>query len=319
MTLPTVNDVQAVEPILQNLLVGYSQADDRFVAGRVFPPVSVDKDSGTYYIFTKKYFFHDTMAVRPVGGKWPRSNIGVETDTYNTNPQYADGYQIPDEVKANSQLPLDLEQVGVRKLAQALLLNREIRFSTDFMATSVWGTDDSNATTDWDDFTSGDPRNDVLTAVRTISNKSGVAANTMVMGNIVEQALLLHPDILDVLKYTQVAGVQNVMGALASVLGVGQILVGRATYSNTNESAAFATTPTQIIDDDCLICYVNPSPSLFAASAGYTFNWQPGGGMGTMQSTFRDEEAKANLLRINSQIDQKAVAADVGYFFSDVV
>jgi hypothetical protein len=41
--------------------------------------------------------------------------------------------------------------------------------------------------------------------------------------------------------------------------------------------------------------------------------------MGTMQSTFRDEEAKSNLLRINSQIDQKAVATDVGYFFADVV
>jgi len=30
MPLPTINDVQAVEPILQNLLVSYMQADNRF-------------------------------------------------------------------------------------------------------------------------------------------------------------------------------------------------------------------------------------------------------------------------------------------------
>ena len=50
MSLPTINDVQAVEPVLTNLLIGYMQADDRFVASKVFPIVPTDKDSGTYYI-----------------------------------------------------------------------------------------------------------------------------------------------------------------------------------------------------------------------------------------------------------------------------
>ena len=45
MTIPTLNDIQAVDPVLTNILVGYKQADTRFVASKVFPAVPVDKDS----------------------------------------------------------------------------------------------------------------------------------------------------------------------------------------------------------------------------------------------------------------------------------
>jgi hypothetical protein len=138
----------------------------------------------------------------------------------------------------------------------------------------------------------------------------------MVMGNIVEQALLLHPDILEILKYTSVANINNVRSALAPLLGLSNIYVGNAVYSNTNESATFSAT--NIIDDDCLICYVTDAPGIFEASAGYTFAWAPGGGMGTVM-TQRDELNDTDVVKTKEQWDQKAVAADCGYFFSDVV
>ena len=95
MTLPTINDVQAVEPILTNMLIGYKQADDRFVAGRVFPSVSVDNDSGTYYIVTKKYFFLDELKNRAPGGEFARVDYGLSTATYKT-VQWAADNAIPD-------------------------------------------------------------------------------------------------------------------------------------------------------------------------------------------------------------------------------
>ena len=67
MSQPTINQVQAVDPVLTNMLVGYQQADNRFIADRLFPQVQVDKDSGTYYILTKKYFFLNEMQERAPG------------------------------------------------------------------------------------------------------------------------------------------------------------------------------------------------------------------------------------------------------------
>ena len=314
-TIPTINDVQGVEPILTNMLIGYQQTDARFVASQVFPLVPVEKDSGTYYIVTKKYFFTDDLKARAPGGDFEYSGFGVETDTYSTF-QWGKGLLLPDEVKANSQLPMDLEQVGLKQISQKSLIRKEVAFAADFMAASVWGTTDNNSATDWDDFSAGDPQNDVLTAARTVSNNTGQAANTMVLGAIVEQALLLHPNIHDVLKYTKVATPAEVMNALAPILGLERILTGRATYTNTNEAAAFSASA--IIDDDALICFSDPSAGIFGVTAGKMFIWNPGGGAGAI---FRDppRQNHSDTYQHKEQWDQKATATDCGYIFIDIV
>ena len=132
MSLPTVNDVQAVDPILQNMLVGYINSAERFVADRVFPAVGVDKDSGTYYIFTKKYWFTDEMEERAPGAQYPVGRFGVSTDTYKTI-QYALSEVIADETRANSQVAMDLESAAVKLLAHQVLIRKERAFAADFM------------------------------------------------------------------------------------------------------------------------------------------------------------------------------------------
>jgi hypothetical protein len=314
MALPTVNDVQAIEPILTNLLIGYMQADERFVSSRVFPTVPVANDSGTFYKVTKKYFFHNDLERRAPGGNFAELHYGLETDTYTTQ-QWAGEFAIADEIRANSLVPMDLEQIALRKVAQSALINKEVGWATDFMTTGVWATDNTTAT-DWDDIASGDPVNDVVTAVRTISNNTGAEANTMVLGFIVHQALMNHPDIIDRLKHTQGATLAAIEAALASIFGVENYWVGKATYSNTNEAAAFSATA--IIDDDCLVCKVDPSAGLMGVTAGKTFVWQGGGGEGTV---YRDPSRRnhSDVFQHKEQWDQKETASDVGYFFSDIV
>jgi hypothetical protein len=315
MALPTVNDVGAVDPVLTNMLVAYVQDDSRFVASRVFPAVAVEKDSGTYYLITKKYFFLDSLEERAPGGDFPVIPFGVSTATYTTL-QWAAEMSIADEVKANSQVPMDLEQVALRRVAQASLIRKENLFATDFMKTGVWGTDDNNSTTDWDDFASGDPVKDVLTASRTISNATGYQPNALVLGAIVDEALRNHPDIIDRLKYTQAATRANIDGALAAIFGAEQYLVARSSYSNTNENVAFSASA--IVDDDCLVCHINAAAGVFGASAGKTFAWPGGGGMGTI---YRDPARRnhSDVFQHKEQWDQKAVATDLGYFYADVV
>ena len=123
MPLPTINDVQAVNPVLTNMLIGYQQADDRFVAGRVFPAVPVEKDSGTYFIFTKKYWFLDGLEERAPGASFARTGFGVESSTYKTL-QWAVEEPLADETRANSQIPMDLEQAALRHIAQQSLIRK---------------------------------------------------------------------------------------------------------------------------------------------------------------------------------------------------
>lgn len=313
MTQPTINDVQAVEPILTNLLVGYKQADDRFVATKVFPAVPVPNDSGTFYKFDKKYFFTNEMKVRAPGGDYPHSGFALSTDTYKT-VQWALAYMIADEVRANSQVPMDLESAATRWLAQKSLIRKEVSFAEDFMKTGVWGTDAT--VTKWSDYQGSDPVGDILTGKRTISNNTGMDPNTLVMGYIVLQKLVNHPDLIDRVKYNVMGSAATVENALATLFGVQRILVGKATYSNTNEAENFAASA--IIDDDALLCYTSGAPGLFDASAGYTFTWAPGGGEGIVLR-HRIDRNQADEIQVKEQWDQKVVAADLGYFFADCV
>jgi len=314
MAQPTHSEIQAVDPVLTGILVAYQQNQDRFIAGRVFPAVPIDKQSGTYYIFTKKYWFMDQMVARAPGGKYARSGYGVETATCLAQ-LWGLEHPIADEARANNQMPMSLEQAGVQWLAQNSLIRKERAFSADFMVTGVWGTDNTTAT-DWDSFTDSDPVNDVLTARRTISNNTGMDGNTMSLGYIVHQALVNHPDIIDRVKYVQAATLATVESALAAAFGVANYNVGKASYNSANEGQTFSAAA--IIDDDCLVSYVSPAPGIMTPSGGYTFSWAGGGGTGSV-SSYRDDTIDSDVLKNKEAWDQKAIATDCGYFFSDIV
>ena len=314
MAQPTITDIQAVDPVLTNLMISYMQADDRFVADRVFPNVTVDKDSGTYYILTKKFRFLDKMEVRAPGDPFAQSGYGVETDTYKT-VQWALEEAIADENRANNQMPMELESISTENLAQANLIRKERAFAADFIKTGVWGTDDTTAA-DWDDFASGDPVADVKKAIRTVGASTGVKPNTIVLGDIVDSALTNHPDIIDRIKYVTAATGQNVDAAMGAIFKLVNYWVAEASYNTANEGQSFSAS--NIIDDDALVCVVNPSAGVRGATAGKSFVWQAGGGTGSMFRV-RVDERHTDLVQIKAQWDQKVTAADMGYFFSDIV
>lgn len=313
MALPTIKDVQAVDPVLQNMLVGYAQDETRFAALRAFPAVPVEKDSGTYYLFDKGYWFQDGLQERAPGDQFARGGFAVSTATFATM-QWGREFPVPDEVNANRQFDYDLARAGVEWLAQQSFIRKERGFAATAMTTSVWGTDNTSAT-DWDD-ASGVPVTNVRTAARTISQATGYVPNSIVMGEIVYDALLVNAQIAARLQYTTQMTIMEVERLLASVLGLEMLHVSRGVYNTANEAQTASLSA--IVDDDALVYYNNPSAGIFDATAGKTFVWNPGGGAGA-QSQYRDESTDSTIIKHKEQWDQKVVAADLGYFFSDIV
>lgn len=315
MAQPTIGNVQQIDPVLTNLLIGYEQSEDRFIASKIFPYVPIDKARGTYYIFDKKYFFTDELKERVPGGKYARSGYHLTAATVATI-QFALAHPIPDEVRENSQIPMDLEEAGVRWLAQKSLLRKEIEWAGANLTTGVWGSTDNGATAKWNNYTTSDPVTDVLKARRTISNNTGMDGNTMALGYFVHQSLINHPDLIDRVKYTQQATAKTMEQAMAAVFGLDNYWVGKASYTNTNEAQTFSGSA--IFGNHALVCHVAGGPGLFMASAGYTFFWQPGGGQGVI-ARYRDDEADSDILKHKEQWQEKVVATDLGYVYLSVV
>ena len=317
MAKPTRTDVRAVDPVLTNMLEGNMQEATRFAATRAFAPVSVPSSSGTYFVYDQKYWMADALKERAWGGDFAEGGFGMSTDTYAT-VQWASSHQIPDEVEADNQSAMSLYDAGTERLAQMLMIRHERLFAAVAMTTSVWGTDATGGTTSdkWSDYANSDPVGDIRTGKRTISQAIARTPNKLVMGEIVYDKLVNHPDLIDRIKYTQSATVSTIEQALAACLGVEELLVSEAIYNTANEGQTGSYSA--IIDDDALLLYAPKSPGIMVPAAGYCFHWEPGGGTG-MMSRYYDDGKDSEVLKVKTQVDFEVVASGAGYFFSDYV
>jgi len=285
-----------------------------FIAERAFPTLAVDQPSGSYYTYDASYWFTDEMARRAPGGAYAGSGYELSTASFTTE-QFALEHVIPDEVIRAADAPLQPEQDAVAWLQNKRLIHIERQFSSDFMKTSVWGTDNTSAT-DWDDATNGVPITNVQVALRTIKNATGQTADTLVMGWIVRDGLVLNTQIVDKIKYVERALPGDLDAALPAALGVRRLLVSKATYETAAEGVT--SSMAAILDDDALLILAPDSIGPRTATSGATISWDGGGGMG-MFDRIRRDDVDADVARIKAQWVQKLVGNTLGYFWSDIV
>ncbi len=79
---PGLNEVH-VDQILTNISVAYLQANDAFIARRVFPAVPVEKKSDKYYTFNKNDFKRLQMQRRGPGQESAGGGFRHSTASYS--------------------------------------------------------------------------------------------------------------------------------------------------------------------------------------------------------------------------------------------
>lgn len=319
---PTKSDVH-VDKMLTNILIGYSNQE--YIADQIFPVVLVDKQTDIIPEINQDYFFRSDANVIAEGNTAPDVGYKVtKSDTFYCTPVGLRHF-ISDARRANEDMPFNSDREASLLVMEKMLLKREVDFVTDFWKTGVWGTDvtGGTTTTKWSNFGTSDPITDIRTYKRTVRRLIGRDPNTLVLGDLTFDVLQDHPDFLDRIKYTgsntQPADVT--LNALASLFGVDKVLVGRSIYTTTNEGAS-SFTYSALWDDDALLMYLPPSPSVWTPSAGYTFVWRtglPGGADMQWVRKYRDDERLGDYVEVRSYYDQKLTVSNAGCFFSDIV
>ena len=328
MPQPTPNAVHVDAPLTQ-ISVAFLQDANNFIAGQVFPTISVAKQSDRYYTYDRGFFNRDEMEVRAPGTE--SKGVAYEVDntpTYYT-PIYAAHHDVADEVRANADSVLDLNREAAELLTHKALIKREKLWASKFFAAGVWTNDWDGVGTgptgdqvlQWDDSNST-PIEDLRMAKTVMMEETGREANTLVIGQQVADALLDHPDIIDRIKYGQTPGSPAMAGnaALAALFGVDRVFVMK---SIENTAAEGATNNHAFIGGKkALLCYAAPNPGLMTPTAGYTFAWNGymgAAGAGQRVSRFRMDHLRSDRIELEMAFDQKLVSADLGFFFDSVV
>lgn len=328
MTLPTPGDVHVNAP-LTNISIAFMQRADTFVADKIFPNISVAKQSDRYYTYDRGYFNRDEMEVRAPatqskGGEYKVDN----TPTYYA-PIYAFHHDIPDERRSNADSVIQVDREATELCSMKAMIKREKLWVTKYFAGSIWTTTVTGVAAapgagqflQWNDANST-PIEDIRAAKTLIQESTGFRPNTLVMSQKVFDKLIDHPDIVDRIKYGQTQGGPAIANeqALAAIFGIERVFIAGAIENTAAEGQT--NTHAFIAGKHALLVYSAPSPGLMTPSGGYTFSWTGHLGasaLGSRMKKFRLEQIASDRVEIEMSFDQKLVSADLGYFFSGAV
>lgn len=338
MSSPTLNTVHVSRP-LTNISIAYRQDANDFVADRAFPLLPVAKAADKYFTYDRSYWFRSEVQQRAPGTESAGADYKVSTATYSCDV-YALHKDIADQIRANEDSPLNSDRDATEWLTLQAMIKKEKDFAATYMAGGVWtfeadgvassptaagSFDPTNASNNdklqWND-ASSTPIEDIRQAKRYIKQRTGMNANTLVLGQETYDVLLDHPDIIARLDSGQMPGSPAMADSqkLAQIFGVDRILVSSAVQNTAADGATEANS--FVVGKHALLMYVAPRPSLLVPSAGYTFSWTGylGGNSGAFQiSKFRMDHLKSDRIEGEMAYDQKLVAADCGYFFDGIV
>lgn len=311
---PTASDVHVSRP-LTNISVAFIQDASKYIAGRAFPTVPVQKRGDQFTVYSRADFLRNEAEERAPGTESAGGGWNLTRQSYFAK-KYAFHKDVDDEVRANADPEQNVDADATRYVTQQLLTKKEQLWVDTFFTTSVWDTDIS-ISNKWD--STSDPIGDLETGLDTVEGATGFRPNIAIMAPAVWTVLKNHDDVLDRIKHTQGPAI-GTTAMIAALLEIEEVMVVRSVRNTAVEGATEATS--FFVSEGVLLLHRATNPGLMTPSAGYTFAWTGllgAGAAGTRIKRFRKEEIESWRVEGEAAYDQNVVAPELGYFLSDVL
>ena len=320
--MPSVQKLHIDKPLTQ-ISIGYK--NEQYIADSIFKPVTVNKQSDRYYVYGMERF-RQHADLRAPGTEANEIGWDFSLDTFYTEG-HALRHAIADEEKQNADDEFDLETEGTELVTEGILLNKEVDAAntllnaSNYKAELVINTGGAGQPAKWSDYTNSDPLKDIQTAKQKMHALAGLRPNTLVISETVLHVLMLHPKLIDIVKYVQ-RGLVN-MELLAAAFGVDQILVGSALKSSvTNPGAAVAggLDPLSYVwGNSAVLAYVAPRPGKKTVSIGYSFMWNKDGNGAVQVRKWYEMSRRATVVEAERWYSHKMISNVAGVLFPSVV
>lgn len=312
---PTPKELH-VDALLTFLSIAYMNEATSYIADKIYPIISVRKQSDLIAVYRKGDWFRDEAQERAPGTESEGSGWNVEPNERYSTRNYAIHKDIPDELRENADQPYDPDREATMFVVDKLLMKREKSWVVNHFTTGLWGTDVAGGVDfdQWSDYSSSQPIIDVENGREAIFSSTAKEINTAVISRAVWVALKHHPDLIELIKYTQ----RGILTAeiIGAILELPRILIAKAIENTAAEGQTEVMS--YMYGKHVLLAYVNPSPSLMTPSAGYTFHWNRFGGISFIRR-LRHDFNMYDRIEGHTHFDQKLIAADCGYFLEDAV
>jgi hypothetical protein len=294
-----------------------------FTRGGVLP---VEKKSDVYFIYNQNDWLRDEAQLRAPASESAGGGYAVANTPYNAQV-YAYHKDVDEQVRSNTDDPLDGKRDAIKFVTRKLNLKQEVQSVAEIFATGIWtggvGATDITPSPTWDDPTST-PIEDVQAQQAAVLLACGWLPNRLTFGFQVYQKLIRHPDVIDLIKYGASEGNPAVANeaTLAKIFGVDEVVVSKSVYATNAEgaTAAYALTAGK----NALLEHLADKPGLYTMSSRYAFMWKGVSyGLGETIGAYEIPMPWLGLstVRCEAQIAfvNQVIAAGAGAFFSGAV
>lgn len=284
MPMPEGNGLrQNFSPRLTRLAISYLPTTAGFIGTRMVPGVTVGAASGDYNILPREEWLRMQGKELANNEPPPLGTFGFSTGQYS----------VKEFGLSANWTQRDLNNADVGGIGAARLRNLKTEFVTfqaqlavekaikdmvqtdgswTFVKTGVSSSPSTNQFLQWND-ASSDPISDMQAWKLAVFYATGFMPNKLQLPIEAINALKLHPDIIDRIKYTgsDSSPARVNMTTLAALFEVDEILVPMSVTNSANEGATAVIA--SMWGKDAHLYYAPASPSMEVPSAFYRFNW----------------------------------------------
>ena len=299
-----------IDAVLSNITIGFRPTG--MIWDRVFPIVTVGKQSDNYYVWNRANWLRRENAERSPKAQANRIDPQVSSDTYFAK-NFALGIETSWEDLDNADDPLEIRNSNSNLIIDNLQLNAEVRMATAVCNTANVGSSNTLAA-NYDNVAATTPIQDMDDGIESIRSVTGLKANKAVFGPLTWRRFRRHPDVIDFIrgKGDNVGGGGVQLAQVANAWELDEALVGNAIQNTAAEGAA--GTFSDVWSNHIAIMHVAASPGRMVPTFGYSFQWKPAGFPAPFTVRRYDEENKMlEVQEVHQFQDEKIVSTVCGF------
>lgn len=285
----------------------YMQEPTVFIGTKLFAETPVTKKAANYPVITRESLLARADTKRAARGAYNRTNWQAEDKAYSCIEHGLEGPldHSERELYVND---FDAEMETSKDVLMKVLREQEIRIAglafseTTFNSAACF----FHTATVWSNAASTIIA-DIQTAATKVFDACGIAPNTLTVSRTVLNYMMGNTDIKGRIQYVQQSGWDAIRMALASIVGIPNILIGDGVY-NAKPEGATAFSGTKIWSSDyALVSIVPTGGTIIQPALGRTMLWTGDAALNAMVESYEEPQTRSTIFRVRQHTDELVI------------
>ncbi|MFA5100171.1 MAG: hypothetical protein WC547_04735 [Candidatus Omnitrophota bacterium] len=286
----------------------YIQQQDEFIGTQVLPIFPTKKKAAIFPAITRESITREADTKRAPRGNYNRDGFQAKDRQYTCEEFGLEG-PLDDSERSLYATDFDAELTTVQIITRRVLQAQERRIAaTVFNTTTFTGASlyTDNSSQPWDNPSSADIPAQVRAARERVRANCGIDPNTLICSKANIDRMLASTSIKDCIRYVARLTEAELLNALADILGVRRILVGKGIYNSAKEGKTFISADIWS-DDYAMVAVIGQSSRLADPSMGRTFLWTSDSPDNATVEQYRDDSARSDIFRVRQHVDEMII------------